>query len=65
MSLIWSGSCWVSSTGKLLMKGNSMARTLRDCVYGQAVADALGVPYEFRPRGSFRCVDMVGHGSHN
>ena len=42
-----------------------MARTLRDCVYGQAVADALGVPYEFRPRGSFRCMDMVGHGSHN
>ena len=39
--------------------------TLRDCVYGQAVADALGVPYEFRPRGSFRCTDMVGHGSHN
>ncbi|WP_273446350.1 ADP-ribosylglycohydrolase family protein [Thermophilibacter provencensis] len=42
-----------------------MARILRDCVYGQAVADALGVPYEFRPRGSFRCTDMVGHGSHN
>lgn len=39
--------------------------TLHDCVYGQAVADALGVPYEFRPRGSFRCADMVGHGSHN
>ena len=39
--------------------------TLHDCVYGQAVADALGVPYEFRPRGSFRCMDMVDHGSHN
>lgn len=39
--------------------------SLRDCVYGQAVADALGVPYEFRPRGSFRCTDMVGHGSHD
>ena len=23
------------------------------------------VPYEFRPRGAFRCTDMVGHGSHN
>ena len=65
MSLIWSGSCWATATGKLLMKGKSMARTLRDCVYGQAVADALGVPYEFRPRGSFSCTDMVGHGSHN
>lgn len=39
--------------------------TLRDCVYGQAVADALGVPYEFRPRGSFRCMGMIGHGSHD
>lgn len=29
------------------------------------MADALGVPYEFRPRGSFRCTDMVGHGSHD
>lgn len=42
-----------------------MARTLRDCIYGQAVADALGVPYEFRPRGTFLCTGMVGHGSHN
>ena len=42
-----------------------MARTLRDCVYGQAVADALGVPYEFRPRGAFHCTDMIGHGTHN
>ncbi len=39
--------------------------TLRDCVYGQAVGDALGVPYEFKPRGSFRCSDMVGRGTHN
>ena len=39
--------------------------TLRDCVYGQVVADALGVPYEFRLRGTFRCTGMVGHGSHN
>ena len=38
---------------------------LCDCIFGQAVADALGVPYEFRPRGTFRCTDMVGHGSHN
>lgn len=39
--------------------------TLRECIYGQAVGDALGVPYEFRPRGSFRCTGMVGHGSHD
>lgn len=40
-------------------------RTLRDCVYGMAVGDALGVPFEFKPRGSFECIDMVGGGSHN
>ena len=39
--------------------------TLRDAVYGAAVGDALGVPYEFKMRGSFACTDMVGHGSHN
>ena len=39
--------------------------TLRDYVYGPAVGDALGVPYEFRARGTFECTDMVGHGSHN
>lgn len=40
------------------------ATTLRDCIYGQAVGDALGVPYEFRGRGSFECAGMVGGGSH-
>ena len=38
--------------------------TLRDCIYGLAVGDALGVPYEFRPRGTFECTDMVGYGTH-
>lgn len=42
-----------------------MIPTLRDCIYGQAVGDALGVPYEFRPHGTFCCMDMVGHGSHS
>ena len=41
-----------------------MVAMLRDCMYGQAVGDALGVPYEFRPRGSFECAGMVGHGTH-
>ena len=39
--------------------------TLRDIVYGAAVGDALGVPFEFRPRGSFECTGMVGHGTHD
>lgn len=42
-----------------------MTATLRDCVYGQAVGDALGVPYEFMARGTFECTDMVGHGTHD
>ena len=39
--------------------------TLRDCMYGQAIGDALGVPYEFRPRDTFECDGMVGYGTHN
>lgn len=38
--------------------------TLRDCIYGLAVGDALGVPYEFRSRGTFECTDMIGYGTH-
>lgn len=34
-------------------------------IYGAAVGDALGVPYEFRERDSFTCNNMVGHGTHN
>ncbi len=39
--------------------------TLRDCIYGQAVGDALGVPYEFMARGTFACTGMAGHGTHD
>nr|DAU94855.1 MAG TPA: ADP-ribosylglycohydrolase [Caudoviricetes sp.] len=38
---------------------------LKSAIYGLAVADAVGVPYEFKTRGSFRATDMVGYGSHN
>ena len=37
---------------------------LRDVVYGAAIGDALGVPYEFKERGTFECTDMVSGGSH-
>lgn len=37
---------------------------LRDAVWGAAVGDALGVPYEFKDRDTFECVDMVGYGTH-
>ncbi len=42
-----------------------MVAMLRDCIYGQAVGDALGVPYEFMPRDTFECIGMVGYGTHN
>lgn len=38
---------------------------LRDGIFGFAVADALGVPYEFKKRGTFKCIDMVGFGTWN
>lgn len=37
---------------------------MRACVYGLAVGDALGVPYEFRERGTFECTGMAGGGTH-
>lgn len=38
---------------------------LRDAIYGFAVGDALGVPFEFKKRGTFRCTGMVGNGAWN
>lgn len=40
-----------------------LKKKLKDAIYGFAIGDALGVPYEFRKRGSFNCVDMIGDGS--
>lgn len=42
-------------------------QTIIDGIYGLAVADALGVPFEFRKRASISkspCVGMVGFGTH-
>lgn len=38
---------------------------LKACLYGGAVGDALGVPYEFSPRGTFHATSMTGHGTHD
>ena len=47
------------------MAQNDGTRGLRDAMWGAAVGDALGVPYEFMSRGTFECTGMTGHGTHN
>ena len=39
-------------------------RKLADAVFGLAIGDALGVPYEFKNRGAFECTEMTGYGTH-
>ena len=64
----WDEQYWAD---KLLREGHipkefySLLFCLRDAVYGAAVGDALGVPYEFNQRGAFECTGMVGNGSHH
>lgn len=40
------------------------SKSLRAIVYGAAVGDALGVPYECMERGTFKCEGMVSGGAH-
>ena len=42
-----------------------MDSKLHDAILGLAIGDALGVPYEFKKRGTFLCTQMVGYGTHN
>jgi len=37
---------------------------LYDAIMGLVVGDALGVPFEFKTRDTFRVTDMVGYGTH-
>lgn len=36
-----------------------------DGIMGLVVADALGVPFEFKKKDTFKAVDMVGYGTYN
>ncbi|MDR0710703.1 MAG: ADP-ribosylglycohydrolase family protein [Spirochaetaceae bacterium] len=47
------------------MTPNSRKIAVSSLLFGVAVGDALGVPVEFRPRGSFRVSGMRGYGTHN
>ncbi len=38
---------------------------LKSAMLGLIVADALGVPFEFKKRGTFRVTGMTGYGTHN
>ena len=38
---------------------------LKAVMYGLAIGDALGVPYEFQQRDTFTCIGMTGHGTHD
>lgn len=38
---------------------------LRDGIYGLAIGDAVGVPFEFKERGTFQALDMIGGGAYN
>jgi ADP-ribosylglycohydrolase len=42
-----------------------IAKQVEAVLLGVAVGDALGVPVEFRPRGTFKVTDMTGFGTHN
>ena len=37
----------------------------RAAVYGAIIGDAMGVPWEFKLRGTFTCTGMTGHGTHD
>jgi ADP-ribosylglycohydrolase len=43
---------------------NDKNTAIASLLLGVAVGDALGVPVEFRPRGSFRVTDMQGYGTY-
>lgn len=48
-----------------MKRGKMIDNKLKSAIYGLAVADAVGVPYEFKTRGAFKATGMTGYGSHH
>lgn len=49
-----------------MVRGQTTGRTqAAGIMFGLAVGDALGVPFEFQQRDTFECDGMVGYGTHN
>ena len=42
-----------------------MKNQIYNGIMGLIVGDALGVPFEFKQRDTFRCEDMIGNGTYN
>ena len=42
----------------------SGTRKIKNCLRAYIIGDALGVPFEFKERGTFNCTGFVGGGSH-
>lgn len=51
--------------GKLELFSVNICDTVFSVIYGGIVGDALGVPYEFCERGTFKVETMTGYGTHN
>jgi ADP-ribosylglycohydrolase len=47
------------------MMGKVTVKQVESVLLGVAVGNALGVPAEFQPRGTFKITDMTGYGTHN
>ena len=38
---------------------------IKNSIYAYVLGDALGVPFEFRKNGTFKCHGFVGNGTHD
>jgi ADP-ribosylglycohydrolase len=50
-----------------ILRGKEMSKDdhILSTILGGAIGDALGVPVEFKTRGTFKVTGMIGHGTYN